>query len=337
MAKTEHNIRLTSSEIGTLWTTYMMETMSVCTLTYFLEKVEDVQIEENLKQALSMSKDHVQTIADIFHHENHPLPHGFTEDDVIPTAPRLFSDTYFLYYIHHMTKIALHNYGMILPNMARSDVANFISTCIADSTQLYNTVRKLLLNKGLYIRPPYISTPEDIDFVQKPGFLTGWLGDRRPLHAIEINHLFTNIQTNVIGRMTLIGFSQVCQSEDVREYFIRGRDISGKHAEVMSSILIEDKLPAPKLWDDSVMDSRSAPFSDKLMAVHTGILTYGGIGNYGDGMAGSTRRDIIAQYTRLMGEVMKYAEDGANLLIQHAWMEQVPQADDRDELARKKD
>uniref|UniRef100_UPI00403F1F1F DUF3231 family protein n=1 Tax=Niallia sp. XMNu-256 TaxID=3082444 RepID=UPI00403F1F1F len=36
--QTEHNIRLTSSEIASLWTAYMNNSMSYCMLKYFREK-----------------------------------------------------------------------------------------------------------------------------------------------------------------------------------------------------------------------------------------------------------------------------------------------------------
>ena len=34
----------------------------------------------------------------------------------------------------------------------------------------------------------------------------------------------------------------------------------------------------------------------------------------------------------LIPEVSLYAEDGANIMIKHGWMEEPPQADDRNEL-----
>ncbi len=115
---------------------------------------------------------------------------------------------------------------------ARSDVHDFMKECLVSSTELEDQARKVMLSKGGYIRPPYISIPEKVDFVQKQNFLTGWFGDRRPLTAIEITQLY-NIQTNALGKALIIGFSQVAKSDTVSEYFIRGRDIASKHIEIL--------------------------------------------------------------------------------------------------------
>ena len=47
------------------------------------------------------------------------------------------------------------------------------------------------------------------------------------------------------------------------------------------------------------------------------------------------RRDLALKYTILMADIGRYAEDGAQLLIKHGWLEQPPLASDRNELAEK--
>jgi hypothetical protein len=126
----------------------------------------------------------------------------------------------------------------------------------------------------------------------------------------------------------------VAQSQQVREYMVRGKDIASKHIEVFSSLLHEDDLPSPMSWDAEVMNSTVAPFSDKLMMFHIGVLVASGIGHYGAGLSTSSRRDLSAHYTRLSAEIAQYTEDGANIMIDNGWMEQPPQAEDRKELAR---
>jgi nitrogen fixation protein len=37
-----------------------------------------------------------------------------------------------------------------------------------------------------------------------------------------------------------------------------------------------------------------------------------------------------------MAEILQYAEDGANIMIDNGWREQPPQAPDRDQLANQK-
>jgi hypothetical protein len=57
-----------------------------------------------------------------------------------------------------------------------------------------------------------------------------------------------------------------------------------------------------------------------------------GIGNYGMAIAASPRRDLGMRYATLVPEIALYAEDGANIMIKHGWLEEPPQADDREEL-----
>jgi hypothetical protein len=54
METTKHNIALTSAEMATLWSTYLSDSLSVCTLKYFLEKVEDTEIRPILEYALNL-------------------------------------------------------------------------------------------------------------------------------------------------------------------------------------------------------------------------------------------------------------------------------------------
>jgi hypothetical protein len=155
--ETEHNIRLTSAEFSSLWTNYTADSMSVCILTYFLNKVDDLEIKPIIEQALKNSKEHLEIVESIFSEEGIPIPKGFTVDeDVNLEAPLLFQDTIYLYYIKHMAKGGLATYGAILPNVIRKDIRAFYSSCLSSTTELYNESTSLLLSKGLEVRPRHI-------------------------------------------------------------------------------------------------------------------------------------------------------------------------------------
>lgn len=80
-------------------------------------------------------------------------------------------------------------------------------------------------------------------------------------------------------------------------------------------------------------ESTISPFSDKMLMVIITGLNKAGIGHYGRSLGSSPRRDLGAHYTRLITEIGLYAEDGANIMIKYGWMEQIPQAPNRDQLA----
>jgi hypothetical protein len=332
--KTEHNIRITSAELANLWNTYMNDSMAVCVLQYFLEKVEDTQIQSVVEYTLELSKKHIRKMTDLYNQESHPIPRGFTKEDVDVKAPRLFDDSFFLYYIKQMARIGIGAHGLALSLAARSDIRSFYEECSQDAHRLDHKATQLLLSKGLYVRAPYTSLPEKVEFVQKQGFLGDLLGSQRPLLAMEITHLYANIQTNALGRALLMGFSQVAKLKEIRHYMVRGRDIASKQIEVLQTILNESHVKAPMTWNDTVMESTISPFSDKLMMFHVSAITSVGIADYGASMSISLRKDITAAYVRLLAEGGKYAEDGVNIMIEQGWMEQPPQAADRNALAK---
>ncbi|MFJ5717918.1 DUF3231 family protein [Neobacillus sp. NPDC093127] len=330
-------VQLTSAEITALWASYINDSAIACKIKYFLSKVEDEEIKPLLKKAFDITQGNLKTLTEIFNREKYPIPYGFKlDEDVVLHAPRLYSDTYFLYYLHQAVQIALQGYSMNLSLAVRADVYSHFSECLSQLTIFLREIKELLLSKGLYIRSPYLPIPDDIDFVKRKSFLTGFFGEKRSLTGTEITNLYANYQRNAFGVTTLLGFSQVAQSKEVADFMIRGKEIAKKHCKVFDSILKEDDLPVPETWDTGVTASTTYTFSDKLMMFYTTTLIALSIGFYGTSMAMSPRRDIALQYVRLSAEIAKYAEDGANIMIKNGWLEQPPMAPNRDELATKK-
>ncbi len=334
--QTEHHVDLTSAEMANLWTAYQNDTMAICVLKYALATVQDTEIRAVLEFALQLSQSQVENLTAMFNEEQLPIPDGFNEnEDLNLQAPPLFTDTFYLTYIHHMGKIGIEAYGMALANSSRLDQSQYFTNCLSESTQLFNKALQVLLSKGNHTRAPHIPKPKQVQYVQKQSYLTGWFGRRRPLNAIEIGNIYFSMIRNMLGEALVTGFSQVAKSQDVRNFMVRGRDISAKHIEVFGSVLSEDHLPPSSKWDAEATDSTVAPFSDKLMMFHVTALISIGISHYGASLGTSPRRDLGALYSRLMAEIVQYAEDGANIMIDNDWLEQPPQAPDRDLLAKK--
>jgi hypothetical protein len=332
--QSENNIKLTSAEISQLWSAYMSDSLSNCVLKYFLEKADDPEIRPVVEYALELAQAHIKKLTLIFNGENFPIPYGFKEEeDVDITAPRLFSDSYYLYYLQQWSSIGLDAYSISLTLSSRTDVFEYFSECIDESKKLLKKTVNVLLSKGLYIRAPYVTTPKKIDFIRNQNFLAGWFGERRTLTTLEVTNLYANLQRNVLAMATFIGFSQVAKSKEVGRFMARGKEIASKHIDIYSSILIENALPASVSWDNQVLDSTVSPFSDKLMMFHVNALATGAIGYYGSSLSTSSRRDLSTNYLRILGEVLKYTEDAANIMIDNEWMEQPPKVVDHDKLA----
>ncbi|WP_281355707.1 DUF3231 family protein [Virgibacillus ihumii] len=337
MAPDEKNIKLTSAEITQLWTAYMKETSNVCQLQYFLAKVEDEEIRPIIQHVLELAQSHVNKITAIFNAENYPIPYGFkVEEDVDITAPRLFSDNFILNYLHTMGGIVLQSFATGVQLAVRADVYSYFTECLQEATETLREIRELLLSKGLFIRTPNLPIPESYDFVKNKSFLTGYFGERRPLTGAEITNINMNYQRNALGTAVMIGFSQGAQSKEVRQFLVKGKEIAQKHCDVFSSILTEDDIPVPMTWNTEITDSTTSVFSDKYVMFVTTALIALSVGFYGTSMSMSPRRDLGAKYGKLSGEILKYADDGAKIMIKNGWMEEPPRALDRDELAKKK-
>lgn len=331
--ETQHCTRLTSSEIGNLWTQYMNDTMAICFNRYAIAKLEDEDIRSLFQFALELSERHVQRIKEFFEQENFPIPQGFTEQDVNLKAPRLFDDPLLLNYLYVMSLHGIDGYGASVTTSIRSDIRKYYIKCNVEGMILYHRVVDTMLAKGLNIRAPYINPPEVAGLVEKQNFLTGWFGKRRPLTAIEINGInFNMIKMHLHGTLK-VGFMQVAQSEEVRKYLVRGLNITHKQIEVFSSLLSEDHLNSPISWESMVTNSTTSPFSDKLIMFQIQMSATTAVAFYGAALAVCTRRDLGTHYLRLIGEILKFAEDGVNIMINHGWMEKPPTADDRVELA----
>jgi hypothetical protein len=332
--KDKTSIRMTAAEMSFLWTQYINDTASICVNSHFLAKVKDEEVRPVIEFALEGSKKNIAFLQEFFKSESFPVPIGFTKEDVILDAPKLFSDTFVLMYLRNMSILGMTAGGVSLGLVTRPDIVQFFKNVLKTAVGLQDLTRELMLKQGTYVRPPFISLPDKVDFVKKQQFLAGFLGDKRPLTAVEITLLFNNVQTNAIGKTLIIGFAQIAKHKEVKQYFLRGRQIAQKHIDIFSDILKKEDLPAPMTWDAALSDSTETVFSDKLMMFHVSVMIAAGIGNYGTSMSGSPRRDLAAKYASLIPEISLYAEDGANIMIKHGWMEEPPQTDDRRSLIK---
>ncbi|PTY86288.1 DUF3231 family protein, partial [Heyndrickxia sporothermodurans] len=75
---TEHNIPLTASEMGFLWTQYMNDTLAICVMKYFKNICEDKEILPLIENSLSIAENDINMITEIFKTDNVAIPVGFT-------------------------------------------------------------------------------------------------------------------------------------------------------------------------------------------------------------------------------------------------------------------
>ncbi|MGZ4160018.1 MAG: DUF3231 family protein [Neobacillus sp.] len=335
--KLSPNAPITSVELAKLWATFMGNSMSKRILSYFMKHVEDQDIKTLIENGIGLCEDFMKTTEGILKKENYPIPVGFTEKDVNLEAPRLYEDEFYVHYLKYAAKAGLSLYAVAIPLIMRQDIHDFFTNCSNSTASFLSQVNTTLISKGFIIKPPVLPTPDKVDFVTKQNFFNGFVGDVRPLHALEVTHLFDNIESNTTSKALLVGFHQVVRSEKVKELFKRGLDIVEKSIKQHSEKLHMDNLPAPSRLEHLVTDSTVSPFSDKIMLWHKVDMFSMKIRHFANSVAVNGRKDLGLMYGRNMMNVFLFAEDGANILIEHGWMEEPPKAIDREHLASNND
>lgn len=182
------------------------------------------------------------------------------------------------------------------------------------------------------MKPPIIPIPEKVEFVHYD-FMNGFLGEVRPLHALEITHFYDNIENNVTSKALIMAFAQVVKDEKVRKLFEKGRDLTTKNVENYMQKLHHENLPSPSFLDDLVTTSTIPPFSDKLMLFHKMDMFSMKMRAFGNSVAVNGRTDVGMLYVKSLLKIQAFVKDAMKIYIEKGWMEQPPMAVMRDKLA----
>jgi hypothetical protein len=323
-----NNLSLSPSEILSLWNVYLTETMTIHVTKYFLAKAEDKQVIKILEFALEISQEGVRMSSECFRKANHPLPQGFTDEDVGMDTPKVFSDNAVILIKNKLVQDALVVSSMALGSASRPDIRNFYEKQLRDGAELTNMCLEFIHQKGLH-HPLHIPFPEHIEKVKSSLlFLGGILEGNRPLNTAEIFNLVINFQGTEVLSLFFKVFAQFKLSKEhkVEQHFIRGVEIMDKHLQIMQARLSESGLPKLPTWESELTDSTTSPFSERLMLFKSAILLSATAGRYGVALSTAMRKDIGTDFMRLMTETLKYAEDTMNLMIKKGYFDQHPLA-----------
>ncbi|MBC8059741.1 MAG: DUF3231 family protein [Clostridiaceae bacterium] len=320
---------LVSSEITGLWNSYMGDSISICVLKYFANRVQDTETHAILQYTLDLCKKHINEITNLFYQLHLPIPAGFSDGDVDMNAPRLFTDEFYLLYLSNMARTEMLSYNQILSNCVQSDIRNYFAKLIIESSNLYNAVVDIRSSKGIFTMFPQVEVIRNIDYIKEyikgKDFLVDWFGEKRSLLACEITHISLVILANIVGMTLTTGFGRVSTTKEIGEYMVKGRELALKKIDIFTTILISENIPIPSTSYSYVSDSITAPFSEKLMMFHIASLGTSFISNDGMALAESLRSDLHTTYIQIATEAMIYSKAGADILIDNGWFEQPPE------------
>jgi len=334
----EQNINLTSSEIGSLWTGYMQDSLSKQLLAFMMQYIVDPDIKSVVQHSYNLSSTHLETLESIFEAEQYAVPNGFTEHDVNMNAPWLFTDLFCLTYVNHMARIGMPSHSEMAAVSYRKDIRNYFLQCLSEVSNLYDQSLEISLVKGVSPRHPYMEVPKETDYIDSKKYMSGLnpFSEKRPLNAIEISHLYFSVISHTIGTKLCLAFAQTSSSKEIQDFMLRAKEITQKHRKLFEDNLLEDNIEKPNLPDINISDSTTQTFSDKAMMFQASLLAATGMGSYGMAAAASQRSDLAMNYSRLSMEISRLAKSGADIMIKHNWLEQPPGVKDKEKLARNK-
>lgn len=331
---TSRDVPITSSELANLWMTYQEKTMILRMLEHFLEHA-DSEAKQLLQTHYESAGKAIDIITEIFKQEGAAIPVGFTANDINKGVPKLFDFLYDIMYLHMMTKVEMSLFSLFCGISYRSDINDLFISWTAESQALNNEVTQFLLEKGVLVRPAFVSMPKEVHFVQKNHYRKfGLFGEKRSLNTIEVSLIHHAIETNLVGMQLMIGFAQVAENKDVQQYLVKGMKLSKKIEVDLGEFLRQSYIEPPATHAGKATSSQIAPFSDKLMMYNTSLLTSFGLGTNAIGGAFSLRNDLPAKMSLLAKDIFTFAQEGGKILIKNGWMEEPPQMEDRNQLTQ---
>ena len=333
---TEAKIQLTSSELGTLWMTYISKSARLIIVDLFKDKTIDKEAQNILSTYIPQGQNILNEMVNVFNNEKAVIPMGFDECDVVREAPPLFDDIFNIMFLRQMMKL---NFGhsAVFSAMSYTKEAHDILKHNYDlADKYYVMTTNYLLEKGVLAKPPYVTMPKKIEFVEDKNYMSGHnlFSDKRALNTIEVGFLNEAIEDNIFGMQLMTGFAQVAAESEVKEYFIEGKELAKKIITNLSNVLLQSDIQPPSTWAGRATDSTKSPFSDKIMMYITSLVSSSAIGYNALGTSFSMRGDLHIKLAIIAKDTFDYAKKGGKLMIIHKWMEEPPQMEDRNQLTK---
>ncbi|KAB2331258.1 DUF3231 family protein [Bacillus mesophilum] len=327
-------MKLTSSEIGSLWGEYINGTATDLVNKYMYSTIEDEAIKTIFHEAIQTFEKQKEQIKSFFEKEGFPVPIGFNESDLFLGKQRLFSDAFCLNYLNIMTLHGLLGHSTSLGVSVRKDLRLFYDSCDDAAKEMYHKTIDLLLEKGLFQRDPLYYTYDQPTFISSKDFKDGFFGKGRTLSAIEIISISLNLKKSIMAKTLSIAFSQIAHSKEVKKFLRSSEKTADGQIKTLAKILQGDNLPVPKSLETEVTQSTESPFSDKLIMYHTGFLFQAAQNYHGAGLASSMRTDLIATYESTILQNLLVTKNWFDIMVKNKWLEQPPLAPNRKEISR---
>lgn len=139
---------------------------------------------------MTLAEEVIQKIIEILKSETFPVPKGFSDEDNNLSAPALYTDLFASSFVYRGGQMIMTYYADALSKVGRQDIVELYHGCLTQTVNLYKKSLTLMLEKGIYDRPPKMDYPEHADMIkQEPFLMSNLLGKTRPSMATAISVL----------------------------------------------------------------------------------------------------------------------------------------------------
>lgn len=316
--------RLSASELANLWGTNYSNSMMSVLIPYYLTHTKDQTIGELLKKALTYSEQILNETKKYLEQEEHPLPIGFTDEDVDLNGPKVFTDEFHLLLLNTQALYGQTVYSLGISTAFRADIRNFFKQSLNMAVDLFDQSMDLIIQKGLH-RPVILApTYEKAGFVEKTSFIGNLFGEDRPLTVMEMNNLVMNLKRAAVAAAFAKAVIPCVTSTEIRDYLIKGKNLAIAHVDTWQKFLSENGIANFPTWENEIIEVHLSPMSEKIIFAKWGQFVQAAVGRYGTSLATCQRRDIGAQYAKIIAETAFYGDEGTKIGINHGIIEQIP-------------
>jgi hypothetical protein len=331
---TEARVQITSSEVGTLWKIYMELSEEILVHDFFNDKTIDNEAKNIITSYITEGSNIKNEIANIFNNEGAVIPIGFNSEDILKDAPTLFDDIFHIMFLRQMMKLNLGFDAVYTAISYKKEVQNILKLHYDVTFKYYTMTTEYLLKKGVFAKPPNVTMPKQVEFVEDKSYMSGFnpFSQKRTLNTIEVGYIYESLEFNVFFMKLLTGFAQVAKDSAVKKYFLEGMEIGKKNIDKLSSALLQSNIQPSCTWAGMITESTIPPFSDKLMMYIVNMLSTTPLSYSALGTSYSFRNDLPLLLAVIAKSLFTFAKEGGKLMIEHKWMEEPPQMEDRNQL-----
>lgn len=333
---TEAKIQLTSTELGTLWMTYISNSAYLLMHRLFQIKTLDAEANSILTNYISEGQTIRDELRNIFNSQKAVIPVGFDERDLIQDSPALYDDFFHVMFLRQMMKLNFGHSAIYTAMSYMKEVRHVLKLNYDIAYKYYDMTTDYLLQKGVLARPPYVTMPTQVEFIENQHYMSGFqiFTDKRSLNTIEVGYINQIIEDNIFGLQLMTGFAQAAKEKDVKDYFIEGKELTKKIISKMNDVFLQSDIQPPSTWAGKATTSTQSPFSDRLMMYMVNLISSSALGINALGTSFSMRADLPAKYMLIATDTFEYYKKGGKIMVAHKWMEEPPQMEDRNQLAK---